>query len=284
METSEFRMSVTMPAGSTLAKTDAVVSEIESRLASIPEKEDIVSRIEEDQATVTINLKEDWDKKSRRKLAEIKNDISEKTRNISSAEISMDEISTSGGFTSSSESAGMSNPGADFESLLGIGSKPESVIIKGQNFEQMKNLADDIRTYINNLETVDNARINVQDNTPEVRLHFDMDYIARNGYTLGDLASALSSFGREYSSGATFRQGTESYDIMIILGILFMFFDEVLRKSQWNIFLNPFSPAWDVSETTWAIISLKNRIILIAGSILFLLAGLYNLQKREKFM
>jgi len=80
------------------------------------------------------------------------------------------------------------------------------------------------------------------------------------------------------------RNGNGTAVIMIILGILFMFFDEVLRKSQWNIFLNPFSPAWDVSETTWAIISLKNRIILIAGSILFLLAGLYNLQKREKFM
>ena len=88
-----------MPAGSTLSKTDAVVAEIESRLASIPEKEDIVSRIEEDQATVTINLPEDWDKKSKRSLPEIKNDISEKTKNISSAEITMDEISTSGGFT-----------------------------------------------------------------------------------------------------------------------------------------------------------------------------------------
>jgi hypothetical protein len=80
------------------------------------------------------------------------------------------------------------------------------------------------------------------------------------------------------------RNGNGTAVIMIILGILFMFFDDVLRKSQWNIFLNPFSPAWDVSETTWAIISLKNRIILISGSILFLLAGLYNLQKREKFM
>ena len=88
-----------MPAGSTLEKTDAVVAEIESRLASIPEKEDIVSRIEEEQATVTINLSEEWDKKSKRTLPEIKNDISEKTKNISSAEISMDEISTCGGFT-----------------------------------------------------------------------------------------------------------------------------------------------------------------------------------------
>jgi len=45
-----------MPSGSTLEKTDAVVSEIESRLASLTEKEDIVSRIEEERATVTINL------------------------------------------------------------------------------------------------------------------------------------------------------------------------------------------------------------------------------------
>jgi len=29
---------------------------------------------------------------------------------------------------------------------------------------------------------------------------------------------------------------------------------------------------------------LKNRIILITGSIIFLLAALYNLQNREKFM
>jgi len=80
------------------------------------------------------------------------------------------------------------------------------------------------------------------------------------------------------------RNGNGTAVIMIILGILFLFFDEILRKSQWNIFLNPFNPAWGVSETSWAIISLKNRIILIAGSILCLLAGLYNLQKREKFM
>jgi len=218
VETAEFRLSVTMPAGSTLSKTDAVVAEIESRLASIPEKEDIVSRIEEDQATVTVNLFKDWDKKSKRSLPEIKNDISEKTKNISAAEISMDAISTSGGFESGGgggRSGGGGNPGADFSSLLGIGSKPESVIIKGQNFRQMKDLADDIRSYVDDLETIDNVNINVQDNTPEVQLHFDMDFIGRNNYTLADLAAALSTFGREYSSGATFRQGTENYDIMI---------------------------------------------------------------------
>jgi hypothetical protein len=59
---------------------------------------------------------------------------------------------------------------------------------------------------------------------------------------------------------------------------------DFLRKSQWNIFLNPYEVPWDVNETTWAIITVKNRIILIAGSVVFLLAALFNLQKREKFM
>jgi len=80
------------------------------------------------------------------------------------------------------------------------------------------------------------------------------------------------------------RNGNGTAVVMIIFGIFFMILEDPLRKSQWNVFLNPFDPAWDVSETTWAIITLKNRIILITGTILFLLAALFNLQKREKFM
>ena len=214
--TPDFRLSITMPSGSTLEKTDAVVAEIEARLASIPEKQDIVSRIEEERATVTISLKEDWNKESKRSLPEIKNDISEKTKNISSAEISMDDISTSGGFMSSGGGGSENiNPGAGFMRMLGIGTESESIIIKGQNFGQMKNLANDIKSWIEELKSVGNVSVNVQDNKPEVQLHFDMDYIARNNFSLINLSSALATFGREYSSGATFKQGNENYDIII---------------------------------------------------------------------
>ncbi len=217
INTPDFRLSVTMPSGSTLEKTDAVVTEIESRLASVPEKEDVVSRIEEDQATITISLKEDWDKESKRSLPEIKNDISEKTKNITSAEISMDDVSSSGGFTGGGGggSMGSVNPGEGFLRMLGIGTESESVIIKGQDFTEMRNLAEDIETYIDELTTIRNVNLNVQNNTPEVQLHFDMDYIGRNNFTLMNLSSALGTFGREYTSGATFKQGAESYDIVI---------------------------------------------------------------------
>jgi hypothetical protein len=80
------------------------------------------------------------------------------------------------------------------------------------------------------------------------------------------------------------RNGNGTAVIMIIFGMFFLMLSEPLRKSQWNVFLNPYDLPWDVNETTWAIIAFKNRLILIIGSVIFLLVALLNLQKREKFM
>jgi hypothetical protein len=88
----------------------------------------------------------------------------------------------------------------------------------------------------------------------------------------------------EFMLSTVIRNGNGTAVLMIIFGIFFLILTDFLRKSQWNVFLNPYNLPYDVNETTWALITLKNRIILITGTILFLLAALYNLQKREKFM
>lgn len=81
------------------------------------------------------------------------------------------------------------------------------------------------------------------------------------------------------------RNGNGAAVIMIIIGLVFMIMiDSSLGRSQWNIFLNPFEVPYGLNETSWALITFKNRIILITGSVIFLLAALFNLQKREKFM
>ena len=80
------------------------------------------------------------------------------------------------------------------------------------------------------------------------------------------------------------RNGNGTAVIMIIFGLFFMILSDSLTRSQWNVFLNPYDPPYDINETTWAIVTLKNRIILITGAIVFLLSALLNLQKREKFM
>ena len=80
------------------------------------------------------------------------------------------------------------------------------------------------------------------------------------------------------------RNGNGTAVIMIIFGVFFLILQDPLYRSQWNVFLNPFNIPSRVNETTWAIIVMKNRIILVTATILFLLAALYNLQKREKFV
>jgi hypothetical protein len=80
------------------------------------------------------------------------------------------------------------------------------------------------------------------------------------------------------------RNGNGTAVVVIITGVIFMMLQDPLRKSMWNVFLNPFQPSWDVNETTWALIALKNRIFLLTASVIFLLTALLNLQKREKFM
>ncbi|HOK75067.1 MAG TPA: efflux RND transporter permease subunit [Bacteroidales bacterium] len=260
VDTPNFRLSVRMPSGSTLEKTDAVVAEIESRLATLPEKGDVISRIEEEQATVTVTLPDDWKKKTKRSLPEIKNDISERVKNITQAEITMDEISAGGGYSSGGAGGG-TNPGAGFLNLLGIGTQRESIIIKGQNFDQMKILADDIKSYLDDLSTISSSSVNVQDNRPEVQLHFDMDYINRNNFTLANLATALSTFGREYSSGARFRQGTETYDIIL------KYNDEAAQENQNSEKTLEDLKHLEVTNPTGSVMELQElaRIVFSAG-------------------
>ena len=80
------------------------------------------------------------------------------------------------------------------------------------------------------------------------------------------------------------RNGYGTAIIMILIGLAFWIGGGMLGESKYNIFLNPFDMPSDISEVIWADMVFKNRLYLIAGTILTLLAGLLNLQKREKFV
>lgn len=80
------------------------------------------------------------------------------------------------------------------------------------------------------------------------------------------------------------RSGNGTAAVVIILGVLLLILSENLSKSYWNIFFNPYGNPSDVSEMVWQSLELKNRIFLGTGAIVFLLSGLMNLQKREKFL
>jgi len=83
------------------------------------------------------------------------------------------------------------------------------------------------------------------------------------------------------------RSGNGTAVIMIILGLVFFIFMNAngdIQYSLWNVFLNPFSTPRDIHEMVWQDTIVKSRIFLLISGIVWLMIGLLNLQKREKFV
>ena len=80
------------------------------------------------------------------------------------------------------------------------------------------------------------------------------------------------------------RNGNGAAVVMVIIGLIFFIMNEPLAKSKWNLFLNPFNTPVDMNLTIWMNVVHQNRLILGIGSIIALLWGLMNLQRREKFV
>lgn len=213
VDSNELQLYATMPGGSSLDATDNLVQEVEGRLENIEEKKDIISRIEEEDAILTIVLKEDFKSLNDRTIAEVKTLIEEKIKNISAAELSFEQPQSSQRFRG--PGGGSGGKGANFQRMMGIGSQQERIEIKGQDFDKMQNVAEDIQYYLEDLASISSVRLNVSDNRPEVHMDFDAHLMAEFGIPLTSVASELNSFQNEISSGSTFKQGTESYDINI---------------------------------------------------------------------
>jgi preprotein translocase subunit SecY len=71
---------------------------------------------------------------------------------------------------------------------------------------------------------------------------------------------------------------------MVIIGVGLLIMSGILERTMWNIFLNPFAIPNRLNEMVWQETTMKNRIFLAVGTLLFVLYGLFNLQKREKFI
>ena len=57
-----------------------------------------------------------------------------------------------------------------------------------------------------------------------------------------------------------------------------------MAYSFYNVFINPFATPSNIHPVIWQDTLLKSRIFLTLGGVVFLMMGLLNLQKREKFM
>lgn len=80
------------------------------------------------------------------------------------------------------------------------------------------------------------------------------------------------------------KNGNGTAVVMVILGVLAFVLSDAIGRTMWNIFLNPFNIPRNMNELIWGGIVLNNRILLSVGAVIFILYGLFNLQKRERFI
>ncbi|MDR2680524.1 MAG: efflux RND transporter permease subunit [Tannerella sp.] len=209
VDSDRFNIYVTMRTGSTLENTDKVVRALEERLSEIPEKKDIISRINEEEATLTLVLQENYREIGKRKISEIKADVQSKMPNIEGTEISVSDAT--GGQNRGGDMGGM----VAFMSLLGIGDNQERVIVKGADYDMMQLVAEDVRYYLDAQDFIRNSWVSYTRRQPEVRLNFDQILLTSYEITRANITSGLADLNTEYSSGTTFKVGNESYDIII---------------------------------------------------------------------
>lgn len=215
LETDQIQVYVTMSTGSTLEFTDNTVAGIEEKLADIPEIKDIVANIEEEEALVTLILHEDYRDINKRSFGAIQADVLERIEETPSAQISLTASSSGGGSGMGGGERSGAGGTAGFQRLLGIGEDEEYLVLKGQDFPLMVEVAEALESHIDELDNVNRVRLSIRENQPEVHLDFKPLLMTDYDITLAQVLGELGTFQNEIGSGVTFRQGTEEYEIMI---------------------------------------------------------------------
>jgi len=80
------------------------------------------------------------------------------------------------------------------------------------------------------------------------------------------------------------KNGNGTAVTMVLIGVALLMLQDAVERTQWNVFLNPFRIPNNLNDVIWQGLISKNRIFLGVGIVVFILYGLFNLQKREKFV
>ncbi len=215
LETDQVILYVTMPTGTTLETTDQLVAGMEEALSGIGEKKEVISRIEEEEATVTILLQEDYRKINNRSFAEIQSEAYEMVKDMPASDISLTASTGMSGNRGNGRGGGSQAGAAGFQQLLGIGEDEEYIVMKGQDFRLLVEVAEDLQSYLDELDNISSVRLSVRENQPEVHIDFNTLLMSQYGVTRSQVMGELNTFQNEIATGVNFRKDNEEYEIII---------------------------------------------------------------------
>lgn len=211
VETTEMNLFITMPQGATLTSTDLRTRNIEEKVMEIPVIDKVISQISEGTAVINVKLIEGFDDLDTISIPDIRNQLNSIAEDFDDLEISLDEPPQRGG----GQGGGGPSPSDDFERMLGIGSATERIIIKGQDFDLMQTIANDINNFVNGLQSIERSTVNISPERPEAHILFDQKRMSENNITQQNVATGLNDFQPSFASGSNFISGGEEFEITI---------------------------------------------------------------------
>ena len=211
VDSDRININITMPTGSVIEDTDEATAKLEERLDSLPQKKDVISRIQEDQASITLTLKEGYNKKGGVSISNLVEQLTE--------ELTLEgdiDVRVTPGYGGGQQSASGLSSLTRFMSMLGVGDNTERIVVKGSDTETMRVVSMNLRYYLEQLDFVTNARADNPGGRREVQLTFDPVSLASYNISNQAITNAINSLNRSTSTGASFKVGTDEYDIVIM--------------------------------------------------------------------
>lgn len=210
-ETDSFRVSITMPGGTTLKTSDELVGKMEEDIGNIREIDEVVSNIEDEEASLIIQLKENFTDVNDRTVAQIKDDVLDRLNVYNNVHVSITDMASSDG-----GDFNIGGGSSDFLSFMGVGQQTEEVLIKGSNYEDMVLVGENVEYILSEeSDNVTSARLQISREQPEIRTLFDQRLMESLNIDYSNVQQEMNAFSRELESGMTFKQGDEEYDITL---------------------------------------------------------------------
>lgn len=214
IEADTFNVFMTFPNGNTLNRTDETVRAYEQRLDEIPEIEQYSSKVFATDASFTIKLKDKYEKIGKRSLNELKNVVLSQANGLRVSDISLEAIESSENFQGGGGNS-MLGGGDELLRRMGMGTQSEKIIIKGQDFEKMVNLAELLKYQLEELDNVNYSNVSSSRGKPEARIIFDQYLMGTYDVTPGNVVNELNNFAPQNTTSIKYKDGNQEYDITI---------------------------------------------------------------------
>ena len=214
IDVDRFNVNITTRTGSTLDNTDKVVRMVEERIAEteIPELQDVISRVNPEEATLTLVLKKDYKNLGNRGMSEIQADVQTILPRLDGVQMI---ISSAMGSSRNSSSGGGMRGMESMMSMMGAGSNQERILVRGLDYDLMQRVGSDLQYMLETQDYIRSSRVSFPQRQAEVRLTFDQILLSSYNISRNNISAGLSEMNSELPSNVTFKVGEEFYDIVI---------------------------------------------------------------------